>query len=175
MKDNEVWDIKIPKDGDIESKLQAIERQLAGQVKEFIFVLDADTGEELYRDKGTFGGIFDTIALQNVLNSRRVIIITHNHPKGSLDFSLTDLNLFFSNDNVIELRATTGLETAILPKTNKQKYNEYKALQKHKISMKLKLKYTKSISNEDYLVWANEILPIELKNELSLLINYINL
>ncbi|TAE16712.1 MAG: hypothetical protein EAZ95_07505 [Bacteroidetes bacterium] len=173
MQDSNEWDIKIPTEGDLESRLRAVERQLAGQVKEFIFVLDADTGEELYRDKGTFGGIFDTIALQNVLNSRRVIIITHNHPKETLDFSVKDLNLFFNHDNVVQLRATSGGKTAIL--SDKDTPKPYKQTRELLINAKIKERLRKEITQTQYELWYDTVLPYELQEVLSLQINVITL
>ncbi len=142
-------------------------------MKEFIFVLDADTGEELYRDKGTFDGVFDTLALCNVLQSRRVIIITHNHPSGNLTFSVKDLDLFFGNQNVVALRATSGIKTAILSNYNKVKpyTNTINKLVRQKIIERL----SKKIIKDDYNLWYYTLLPYELVTILSLEITLIEI
>jgi hypothetical protein len=171
--DSNEWDINVPTEGDLESKLRAIERQLVGQVKEFIFVLDADTGEELYRDKGTFDGIFDTIALRNVLSSKRVIVVTHNHPSSDLSFSMKDLDLFFGNDNVVELRATSGIKTAILHNSNKSK--PYTKTVQKLVTPKFIEKNFKKITNEEYNVWYYTLLPHKIVSELSLDISLIEI
>lgn len=171
--DSNEWDIIIPSEGDLESKLRAIERQLANQAKEFIFVLDADTGEELYRDKGIFNGIFDSVGLQNVLQGRRVIIITHNHPSQNIDFSLADFTFFFENINVVELRATSGFKTAILDNSNK-----FKPYTKTKIELtkeKMLLRNFRKITQEDYAIWYDTVLPEELKKKLEIVITIIDL
>ncbi|TAE16710.1 MAG: hypothetical protein EAZ95_07495 [Bacteroidetes bacterium] len=170
--DSNEWDIKIPTEGDLESKLRAVERQLAGQAKEFIFVLDLE-GNNLYRAKGTGSGIPHTKELQDILLSRQVIVITHNHPSEDLTFSLADLDAFFQHRNIQQLRATSGKQTIVLEESNRNKAYLKK---KYSLMMLQKNKVLKQImTQEAYNLWEYTQLPTELSETLALDITLIDL
>ncbi len=172
IKDSNEWDITVPSEGDLESKLRAIERQLANQVKEFIFILDLE-GNNLYRAKGTNFGILNTRELQEVLTGRQVIVITHNHPSEDLKFSLADLDTFFQHKHIAQLRVTSGTQTAILTNENhKLPYSNVKMNIKMPI---FKLLRTGKITQDEYDKWLLNTLPVELAHKLPLEITLITL
>ncbi len=170
--DSNEWDITIPSEGDLESKLRAIERQLANQLKEFIFILDLE-GNNLYRAKGTNFGILNTRELQEVLTGRQVIVITHNHPSEDLRFSLADLDTFFQYKHIAQLRVTSGKQTAILTNEN---HNKLYAKEKRTLINLQKMKLMKKeITQQEFDVWQITELPVALNEKLVLQINLITL
>lgn len=170
--DSNEWDIKIPTEGNLESKVRAIERQLANQMKEFVFILDLE-GNNLFRAKGGSASIPSTKELQEILRTENIIIITHNHPLGDLTFSEADLDTFYLYKNISQLRATTGTRTAILDISNRN--NSY-FIEKQRLRNRQQTDLRKKlITIEDYEIWNKTLLSKELVKILDLEIKNIDL
>lgn len=75
---------------DVESIVRMAEAEIAHLNYEVVIVFDAATGAEIFRKNGEETGIW--LTRDEALKAKGAIM-THNHPGGTLHFSLNDLQL----------------------------------------------------------------------------------
>lgn len=88
---------------DVESIVRVAEAEIASLDYEVVIVFDAKTGTEIFRKNGGSDGIW--LSRNEALRAKNAIV-THNHPAGTLHFSLNDLQLA-EWSNVRQLRIVT--------------------------------------------------------------------
>lgn len=88
---------------DVESIVRVAEAESAALPYEVVIVFDARTGAEIFRKNGGADGIW--LTRDEALKAKGAIM-THNHPGGTLHFSLNDLQLG-EWVNVRQLRVVT--------------------------------------------------------------------